>query len=65
MANDAKHLALPLTHAVIVSLKKLNGYLTHSMFPCFFFLPCFAPFLHLMGSSRRLEAWFLGGLIVP
>jgi len=32
MANDAKHLALPLTHAVIVSLKKVNGYLTLSMF---------------------------------
>jgi len=26
MANDAKHLALPLTHAVFVSLKKLNGF---------------------------------------
>jgi hypothetical protein len=26
MANDAKHLALPLTHAVFVSLKKVNGF---------------------------------------
>jgi hypothetical protein len=26
MANDAKHHALPLTHAVIDSLKKVNGY---------------------------------------
>jgi hypothetical protein len=26
MANDAKHLALPLTHAVIVSLRWVNGY---------------------------------------
>jgi hypothetical protein len=24
MANDAKHLALPLSHAVIVSLKKVE-----------------------------------------
>jgi len=26
MANDAKHHALPLTQALIVSLKKVNGY---------------------------------------
>jgi hypothetical protein len=26
MANDAKHLALPSTHAVFVSLKKVNGF---------------------------------------
>jgi hypothetical protein len=26
MANDAKHLALPLTHALIVPLKKVNGF---------------------------------------
>jgi hypothetical protein len=59
MANDAKHLALPLTHAVIVSFKKVNGFpngscdilMAHSMFLCFFFLPCFASFLHPIGND--------------
>jgi hypothetical protein len=33
-------------------------------FLCFFFLPCFASFLHLTGSSRGLNVWHLGGLLV-
>jgi hypothetical protein len=42
MANDAKHLALPLTHAVFVSLNKLNGYSDGSFNVPLLLLPSFA-----------------------
>jgi hypothetical protein len=53
MANDARHHALPLTQALIVILQEDEWILDaiDASFLCFFFLPCFASSLHLMGSS--------------
>ena len=59
MANDAKHLALPLTHALIVSLKKVNG------FPNVFRFDLVSPLYFITLPYRELlEAWKLGSLVV-